>query len=96
MQDIINMGGETTFTKRELQKYGIVPPKVKMTTERIKSIRKKLHLSQTVFAYFLDVTPSSVRHWEQGDRQPSGPIKILLDMIDRNPRAFDHRMPKLS
>jgi len=36
-----------------------------------KDLRKKRHLSQTVFAQLLNVSSSSVRQWEQGERIPN-------------------------
>jgi putative transcriptional regulator len=30
---------------------------------------------------------ATLRHWERGDRAPSGASLVLLNVIDRNPRA---------
>src|SRR5947208_697147 len=40
--------------------------------ERIAEIREQLGLSQAVFASALNVSPGTVRSWEQGLRHPSG------------------------
>ena len=50
--------------------------------ERIKSIRQKLNLSQTVLAAFLNMSPSTVRQWEQGVKHPSGAATRLLSLIE--------------
>jgi putative transcriptional regulator len=31
----------------------------------------------------LNISASTVRKWEAGDKQPSGPSQKLLDLIDR-------------
>jgi len=33
------------------------------------------------------VSARTVRNWEQGGRQPEGPARILLQVIDREPEA---------
>ena len=53
----------------------------------IKDIRKKLHQSQTEFAFMIGVSPSTLRNWEQGIREPEGPAKALLRVAQRNPKA---------
>jgi putative transcriptional regulator len=53
----------------------------------VRAIRKKLSLSQSEFAARFGFTPSAVRQWEQGRRYPHGPARILLTIIDREPRA---------
>ncbi|MDP7099001.1 MAG: helix-turn-helix domain-containing protein [Rhodospirillales bacterium] len=50
------------------------------TSERI---RKSLHVSQPVFAAYLNVTKSTVAHWEQGYKKPRGPSLKLLDLVER-------------
>lgn len=47
----------------------------------IKSLRETLKFSQPVFALHLHTTASTVRKWEQGDTQPSGPALKLLNVI---------------
>lgn len=50
--------------------------------ERIKSIRHKLNLSQTVLAAVLNMSPSTVRQWEQGAKHPSGAATRLLFLLE--------------
>jgi putative transcriptional regulator len=91
VQDMLNSGFETSFTKKELDLLGITIPEVKLTTYQIKSIRKKMDLSQMVFAKLLNVSPSSIRQWEQGKRKPTGPTKILYELLDKSPNLLDYR-----
>jgi len=53
----------------------------------VKAIRQKLHQSQTEFAYMIGVSPSTLRNWEQGVRQPEGPAQALLKVAQKNPEA---------
>ena len=53
----------------------------------VKDIRRKLHQSQAEFAYMIGVSPSTLRNWEQGLRQPEGPARALLRVAQKNPKA---------
>jgi putative transcriptional regulator len=59
-------------------------------TVDVKAIRKRLGLTQTAFAQRYGFELSSIRNWEQGRRQPEGPARILLLVIDKEPEAV-HR-----
>lgn len=70
------------------------PIKVKARTIQVpkvdvKTVREKLHLSQSEFATKFGVTPSTLRNWEQGRRQPEGPARILLAVIDKHPKIVE-------
>ncbi len=45
---------------------------------QIKEIRKATGLSQSKFAAIIDVQLGTLRNWEQGRREPTGPAKALL------------------
>jgi putative transcriptional regulator len=49
--------------------------------EEIKAIREREHVSQTVFANYLNVTTSLVSKWERGEKQPSGASLKLLSLV---------------
>ena len=51
----------------------------------IKALRSKLGLSQPKFAALLHVNVGTLRNWEQGLREPTGPAKALLIAISRDP-----------
>lgn len=53
----------------------------------VKNIRRKLGMSQVDFAATFGISPATLRNWEQGRRQPEGPARALLAIIDREPRA---------
>jgi len=92
VQDLMNSGIKTSFTEKELNSLGIKIPEVQLTTQQIKNIREQMNLSQTVFAKMLNVSPSSIRQWEQGKRKPSGSTKVLLELLEHFPRLLDYRL----
>ena len=51
----------------------------------IKALRSKIGLSQPKFAALLNVDVGTLRNWEQGRREPTGPAKALLTVISRHP-----------
>jgi putative transcriptional regulator len=56
-------------------------------TVDVKAIRTRLGLTQAAFAQRYGFELSSIRNWEQGRRQPEGPARILLLVIDKEPEA---------
>ena len=52
--------------------------------EDIKAIREREHVSQTVFANYLNVTSSLVSKWERGEKRPSGASLKLLSLVEKN------------
>jgi putative transcriptional regulator len=52
----------------------------------IKALRAKIGLSQPKFAALLNVDVGTLRNWEQGRREPTGPAKALLTAISRDPK----------
>ena len=55
----------------------------------VATIRHKTGLSQAAFARRIGVPVGTIRNWEQGRRSPQGPARILLALLDRNPRIVE-------
>ncbi len=55
----------------------------------VKSIRKKLDLTQEEFAIKFGFSLASVRNWEQGRRAPAGVNKNFLKVIDSIPNEVE-------
>ena len=70
-----------TVTMREFDALCLEPVK-KMTPNQIKKIRLREKISQPVFALFLNVSPSTVKKWETGEKVPSGIALRLLSVVD--------------
>ena len=51
----------------------------------IKQLRKSTKLSQAKFAAQLRVEVSTLRNWDQGRREPTGPAKALIYAIRKDP-----------
>ncbi|MDH0648655.1 helix-turn-helix domain-containing protein [Pseudomonas sp. GD03858] len=60
---------------------------------QVKNIRKATGLSQVRFAEIIDVQVATLRNWEQGRREPTGPAKALLRAIHNDP---EHVLKALS
>jgi putative transcriptional regulator len=59
---------------------------------RVRAIRRRLALSQRVFAEALNVSPGTVRAWEQGSRVPDGPTRRLLEIAEEAPELFTRKV----
>jgi len=53
----------------------------------VKKIRQRLGLSQTKFSALLDISPATLRNWEQSRRKPHGPARVLLRVAEKNPKS---------
>ena len=89
--DMLEGDLEVSFTKKELDKLGVEVALVSLSATEILQVRKKLKVSQSVFAKLLNVSVSSVRQWEQNLRHPSGSTMILLELLQKNPHLLDYR-----
>jgi putative transcriptional regulator len=56
-----------------------------LDSSKIAEIRDGLNLSQTLFAAALNVSPETVRAWEQGKRSPDGAALRLLELAEHRP-----------
>ncbi len=73
-------GAISKVTMRDFN--AICPPPVRdFSALDIKRLREALNFSQPVFAHHLHTTASTVRKWEQGETQPTGPALKLLNVI---------------
>ncbi len=92
-QDLLDAGMGSPFTEKELNYYGVKIPEIKaISPKRIKTIRDKVQLSQSVFARLLNVSAASIKQWEQGTRNPTGATRVLLDLLDKEPHLLDYRI----
>jgi putative transcriptional regulator len=58
----------------------------------VAAIRRKTGLSQAAFALRIGVPVATIRNWEQGRRSPQGPARVLLALLDRNPRIVEETL----
>lgn len=50
----------------------------------IKRIRERAHVSQPVFARYLNTSESTVQKWESGQKRPSGMALKLLSVVEKH------------
>jgi DNA-binding transcriptional regulator YiaG len=55
------------------------------TPDKVRATREVFGLSQPLFAKFLGVEVSALRHWEQGIRSPSAVVRRFLDEMNATP-----------
>jgi putative transcriptional regulator len=58
----------------------------------VKAIRERLGVTQAAFAQRYGFALSSVQNWEQGRRQPEGPARAFLLVIEKEPAAVDRAL----
>ncbi|WP_241693483.1 helix-turn-helix domain-containing protein [Endozoicomonas acroporae] len=47
-------------------------------------------MSQSAFASFMGVSVRTIQDWEQGRRNPQGPAKALLRVVEQHPEVFEN------
>lgn len=52
-----------------------------LSPEEIRGIREREHVSQAVFARYLNVNKSLISQWERGEKRPAGPSLKLLSLV---------------
>ena len=55
-----------------------------LDSTRIKRLRERLHVSQPIFAHYLNTSESTVQKWESGAKRPSGMALKLLAVVDKH------------
>ena len=53
----------------------------------VKAIRENIGFSQSKFADLIGVNIRTIQNWEQGHRNPTGPAKVLLRLVQ-----VDHKL----
>lgn len=58
----------------------------------VAALRRRSGLTQSAFSRRIGVSTATLRNWEQGRRTPDGPARVLLAMLDRNPRVVEETL----
>lgn len=64
-------------------------PMQKMTASEVAQLRKRLNLSQQVFARRLRTEARTIANWEQGVSTPNAQASILLRLVSKYPDLLD-------
>lgn len=75
-----DIGAIDKQTMRQFDEACLTPVRA-FTPEEIRGIRTREHLSQSVFARYLNVSKNLVSDWERGVKKPGGPALRLLTII---------------
>jgi len=82
MEALHEIGAINKQTMREFDEACLTPVQ-ELTAEEIKQIRLREHISQPVFARYLNVSKNLVSDWERGVKKPGGPALRLLTIIKK-------------
>jgi len=74
--------------KLDLRVTELPPPPYMLSPRKIIQIRKRMNLSQAVFAHLLNVSLATVQAWEQGRREPNHASLKLLHIAKERPDAL--------
>lgn len=58
-----------------------------LSTVAVKELRERIGLTQNEFSGMIGVSIKTLQNWEQGRREPEGPAKALLRVVEKDPQA---------
>jgi putative transcriptional regulator len=58
-----------------------------VTDVDVKALRERIGFTQAQFSRMFGVSIRTLQNWEQGRREPEGPAKALLRVVEREPQA---------
>ena len=86
----VREGVEALHQRRPLRVSRVtikMPPSY--TAKQIARVRrKKMNVSQSVFAGYIGVSASTVRAWEQNQRSPSASARRLIQVAEKRPEIL--------
>lgn len=83
MEALHRVGAVNKQTMRKFDDACLTPVRP-LSPKRIKALRQREHVSQTVFANYLNVMPNLVSKWERGEKRPSAPALKLLSLVEKH------------
>jgi putative transcriptional regulator len=86
--DLHRAGVVGKSTMREFDALCLTPV-TPLSPQEIRQLREREHVSQPVFAHYLNVKKDAVSKWERGEKRPDGPSLKLLNLVkDKGLRAI--------
>ena len=82
MEALHDVGAINKQTMREFDKTCLSPVE-DISPEQIRKIREREHVSQPVFARYLNVSKNLISDWERGVKKPGGPALRLLNIVQK-------------
>jgi putative transcriptional regulator len=77
------VGAIDKATMRRFDEASLAVP-AKIGPAQIKQLRERNHVSQPVFARYLNTSESTVEKWETGAKRPSGMALKLLALVQKH------------
>ena len=86
VEDELNAIGEVKDASLSINKFNKIryPQPRHYIAKDVIRIRRKLNVSQAVFAYLLNASESTIKKWETGVKEPGGANCRLLQIIETN------------
>lgn len=92
LNDVLDhVKGKKTLRTTTIKTPVVIAP---FSPEEVEGIRKKLNVSQAVFAKMLNVPLVTAKSWESGARKPSGAALRLLQLVKENPQIVYDSMER--
>jgi len=83
MEALHRVGAISKVTMREFDEACLETMR-EIKPAEIRALRERWHISQPVFACYLNVSKNLVSDWERGKRKPGGPALRLLSVIQKH------------
>lgn len=77
--------GKLTLRKHSIERR----PVASLSSIELVATRKKLKMSQGVFAHYLRVPVRTLQNWEQGRGQPNDQAALLIRMVNQYPDTLE-------
>ncbi|PQZ85042.1 MULTISPECIES: DNA-binding transcriptional regulator [Pseudomonas] len=78
------IGAISKTTLREYDEGCLSAVPEQIPAAQIKQLRESSHVSQPVFARYLNTSASTVKKWESGEKRPSGMALKLLSIVKKH------------
>lgn len=83
MDALYQVGAINKQTMREFDATCLTPVE-DIPPQTIRALREREHVSQPVFAAYLNVSRNLVSDWERGVKKPGGPALRLLGIVQKH------------
>jgi len=80
---LMRVGAISTTTMREFDESCLTTPPA-LAPRQIKQLRESHHVSQPVFARYLNTSESTIEKWETGAKRPSGIALKMLAVVQKH------------
>ncbi|CAM5544349.1 hypothetical protein TMEC54S_00452 [Thauera mechernichensis] len=83
MEALSEIGSVNKRTMREFDEACLTSVEA-LSPDEIRALREREHLSQPVFARYLNVSKNLISDWERGVKKPGEPALRLLTVVKKN------------